>query len=56
MSPVTACASSTHSIGEAYRYIKYGEQDVVICGGTESNITPLATAGFCNMKAIHCSI
>jgi len=52
MAIVTACASATHSIGEAYRYIKYGEQDVVICGGTESNITPLGVAGFSNMKAL----
>ena len=55
MSVVTACATGTHSIGEAYRYIKYGEQDVVICGGTEGNITPLATAGFCNIKALSTS-
>ncbi|MCL2341560.1 MAG: beta-ketoacyl-ACP synthase II [Firmicutes bacterium] len=52
MSIVTACASSTHAIGEAYRYIKYGEQDIMICGGAESNITPLGIAGFGNMKAL----
>jgi len=52
MSIVTACASSTHSIGEAYRYIKYGEQDIMVCGGTEANITPLGIAGFSNMKAL----
>ncbi|MCL2383874.1 MAG: beta-ketoacyl-ACP synthase II [Oscillospiraceae bacterium] len=52
MAIVTACASSTHSIGEAYRYIKYGEQDVVVCGGTESNITPVGIAGFSNIKAL----
>jgi len=52
MTVVTACASGTHSIGEAYRYIKYGEQDVMVCGGTESNITPLGIAGFSNIKAL----
>ena len=55
MSTVTACASGTHAIGEAYRYIKYGEQDIVICGGAESNITPLGIAGFSNMKALSTS-
>lgn len=55
MSTVTACASGTHAIGEAYRYIKYGEQDIVLCGGTESNITPLCIAGFSNMKALSTS-
>ena len=52
MAIVTACASATHSIGEAYRYIKYGEQDVVVCGGTESNISPVGIAGFQNIKAL----
>ncbi|MCL2860224.1 MAG: beta-ketoacyl-ACP synthase II [Oscillospiraceae bacterium] len=56
MAVITACASATHSIGEAYRYIKYGEQDVVFCGGTESNITPLGIAGFSNIKAVSTSL
>ena len=56
MAVITACASSTHSIGEAYRYIKYGEQDAIICGGTESNITPLGIAGFTNIKAMSTSL
>ena len=49
---VTACASGTHSIGEAYRLIKHGYQDAVIAGGTESGITPTGIAGFTNMKAL----
>lgn len=52
MSILTACATGTHSIGEAYRYIKYGEQEVMVCGGTEANVAPLAIAGFTNMKAL----
>jgi len=55
MSVITACASGTNAVGEAYRYIKYGEQDVVLCGGTESNITPLVVAGFTNIKALSTS-
>lgn len=49
---VTACASSTHSIGEAYRLIKHGYQDAVIAGGAESAVTPTGIAGFTNMKAL----
>lgn len=49
---VTACASSTHSIGEAYRLIKHGYQDAVIAGGAESAITKTGIAGFTNMKAL----
>lgn len=49
---VTACASSTHSLGEAYRLIKHGYQEVMLAGGTESSITPTGIAGFCNMKAL----
>lgn len=50
--PVTACASATHSIGEAYRMIKHGYQDAVLTGGTEGSITPTGIAGFCNIKAL----
>ena len=49
---VTACASSTHSIGEAYRTIKHGYEDVIFAGGVEAAITPTAIAGFENMKAL----
>lgn len=49
---VTACASGTHSIGESYRMIKHGYQDVIFAGGTEGSITPTGIAGFTNMKAL----
>ena len=49
---VTACATSTHAIGEAFRAIKYGHADAIITGGTEAAINPLAIAGFANAKAL----
>ena len=49
---VTACASGTHCIGEAFRKIKFGYQDVIIAGGTEASITPSGIAGFTNIKAL----
>ena len=49
---VTACASSTNAIGDAYRHIQYGTNDVIIAGGAEATVSPLAFAGFCNMKAM----
>ena len=49
---VSACASGSHAIGEAYRHIKYGSSDVIIAGGAEAPITPLSFAGFCSMKAM----
>ena len=52
VSIVTACASSTHSIGEAYRTIKLGLEDAIIAGGTESAICKTSMAGFENMKAL----
>ena len=51
--PVSACATANHSIGEAMRAIRHGYQDVVLCGGTENGIIPIALAGFSNMKALH---
>ena len=52
MSIVTACASATHAVGEAYKTIKMGDEDVVIAGGTEASICELGIAGFENMKAL----
>ena len=49
---VTACATSTHAIGEAYRAIKHGYADAIITGGTEAAVIPLAIAGFANAKAL----
>ena len=49
---VTACASGTHCIGDAYRAIQYGDADVMLAGGTESSITPVAVAGFTNLTAL----
>jgi len=52
VSSVSACATSTHSIGDAYHIIKRGDADAMIAGGTESVITPLGIGGFAAMKAL----
>ena len=49
---VTACATSTHAIGEAYRAIRHGYAEAIIAGGSEAVILPLALAGFANAKAL----
>ena len=49
---VSACASSGHSIGEAFLYIKSGIADIMVTGGTEAAIGPIAFAGFCSMRAL----
>ncbi|NPV92215.1 MAG: beta-ketoacyl-ACP synthase II [Firmicutes bacterium] len=49
---VTACATATNSIGEALRILQRGDVDVMLAGGAEASITPLAFAGFCSMKAM----
>ena len=55
ISVVTACATSTHCIGEAYKTIQLGEEDVVVAGGTEAAICEVGIAGFENMKALSSS-
>jgi 3-oxoacyl-[acyl-carrier-protein] synthase II len=52
MAIVTACATANHSIGEAWRSIKFGDADAFVCGGTEAAILPMGLAGFCRMKAL----
>lgn len=49
---VTACASSTHAIGDAFKTIQRGDANMMLTGGTEAAITPLTIAGFCSMKAM----
>lgn len=55
MSILTACSSSTHAIGEAYKTIKLGTEDIILAGGTEAAICEIGIAGFENMKALSSS-
>lgn len=50
--PVTACAGGSNAVGDAFRHIRDGYADVMLCGGTEASITPLAIGGFTSMKAL----
>lgn len=50
---LSACATATHSIGEAFRSIKYGESDAMVTGGCEASITPLGVAGFTSLTALN---
>ena len=52
MAVVTACASSINSMGEAYNCIVRGDADVMLTGGAEAAVSPLATAGFASLKAL----
>ncbi len=49
---VSACATSAHAIGDSFRTIQYGDADVMITGGAEATVTPMAIGGFANMKAL----
>lgn len=48
----SACATSGHAIGDSYRMIQYGDADVMICGGSEASVSPMAMGGFTNMQAL----
>ncbi|MFC1898235.1 beta-ketoacyl-ACP synthase II [Candidatus Cloacimonadota bacterium] len=48
----SACASANHGLGSAFRTIQYGDADIMLAGGAEASVTPLAVAGFCSMKAL----
>ena len=50
--PVTACSGGTNAVGDAFHYIRDGYAEVMLCGGTESSLTPLAVGGFTSMKAL----
>ena len=49
---VSACATSAHAIGDAFRTIQYGDADMMLAGGSEATVTPMAIGGFANMKAL----
>jgi 3-oxoacyl-[acyl-carrier-protein] synthase II len=49
---VSACATSAHAVGDAFRTIQYGDADIMITGGSEATVTPMAIGGFSNMKAL----
>ncbi len=49
---VSACATASHAIGDAYRIIQYGDADAMVCGGSEAPITPMGLGGFNSMKAL----
>ncbi|MDF2593578.1 MAG: beta-ketoacyl-[acyl-carrier-protein] synthase [Clostridia bacterium] len=49
---VTACASATNAIGEAFKMIQRGDADIMVSGGSEASVTPLSMAGFCAMRAM----
>jgi 3-oxoacyl-[acyl-carrier-protein] synthase II len=50
--PVTACATGSHAIGDSYKLIQRGDADVMICGGAEATIRPTGMAGFCALRAM----
>ncbi len=49
---VTACSTAAHALGDAFLYIRHGYADAIVCGGSESVVTPLTVAGFASMRAL----
>jgi len=49
---VSACATASHAIGDAYRIVQYGDADIMVCGGSEAPITPMGLGGFNSMRAL----
>nr|WP_300168664.1 beta-ketoacyl-ACP synthase II [uncultured Flavonifractor sp.] len=51
--PVTACAGGSNAVGDAFRHIRDGYAEVMLCGGAEASVTPLSIGGFTSMRALH---
>ena len=50
--PVAACAGGVNAVGDAFRYIRDGYAEVMVCGGAEAAVTPMGVGGFTSMKAL----